>query len=102
MLCIAGDADREWDSAELAPSSTSGCTPRARDANDAVAIEPGAGHALPFSGKPAPASFPAGPATIVLGGTPEVNGRGGADAFARTIAFLDRACCRASPQTRVA
>jgi hypothetical protein len=59
-------------------------------ANDDVIIEPGAGHAMPFSGQPAPASFQAGRATLMLGGSPEANGRGGADAFSRIIAFFDR------------
>ena len=90
VLCIAGDADREWDSAGACRIIHERRHAAGRNANDAVAIEPGAGHALPFSGKSAPASFPAGPATIVLGGTPEANGRGGADAFARTLAFFDR------------
>jgi dienelactone hydrolase len=90
VLCIAGDADREWDSAGACRSIRERRHAAGRDANDDIAIEPGAGHALPFSGKPAPASFAAGPATIVLGGTPEANGRGGADAFARTLTFFDR------------
>ena len=90
LLCIAGSDDREWDSAAACASVHDRRHAAGRDAKDEVMVEPGAGHALPFSGKPAPRSYPAGPATIVLGGTPDANGRGGADARDRVIAFFSR------------
>jgi poly(3-hydroxybutyrate) depolymerase len=90
VICIAGGDDREWNSPAACQAVHDRRHAAGRDANDVVAVEPGAGHALSFSGKPAPASVPAGPATIVLGGSPEANGRGGADAFARIVAFFDR------------
>jgi len=90
IICIAGDDDNEWDSPGACATIEARRRAAHRDAGDAVVIEPGAGHALPFSGKPVPRSFPAGPATLVLGGTPDANARGGADAFAKIIAFFDR------------
>jgi dienelactone hydrolase len=91
VLCIAGSDDREWDSAGACGIMQDRRHAAGRDAKDEVVVEAGAGHALPFSGKPAPRSYPAGPATIVLGGTPEANGRGGADAREHVIAFFKRA-----------
>jgi hypothetical protein len=90
VLCIAGSDDMEWDSAAACASVHDRRHAAGRDAKDEAIVEPGAGHALPFSGKPAPRSYPAGPATIVLGGTPEANGRGGADARDRVIAFFTK------------
>jgi hypothetical protein len=91
VLCIAGSDDREWDSQGACATVHERRRAAGRDAKDEAMVEPGAGHALPFSGKPAPRSYPAGPATtIVLGGTPEANGRGGADARDRVIAFFNK------------
>jgi len=90
VLCIAGGDDREWDSPAACAMVHDRRHAAGRDAKDEAMVEPGAGHALPFSGKPAPGSYPAGPATIVLGGTPEANGRGGADARDRVIAFFNK------------
>jgi len=91
VLCIAGEDDREWDSAGACATVHDRRHAAKRDATDDVFVEPGAGHAMAFSGKPTPRSYPAGPATIVLGGTPEANGRGGADARDRALAFFKRA-----------
>ena len=90
VLCIAGEDDREWDSAGACAIVHDRRHAAGRNAKDAAFVEPGAGHAMPFSGKPAPRAYQAGPATIVLGGTPEANGRGGADARDRVIAFFNR------------
>jgi len=90
VLCIAGSDDREWDSASACAIVHDRRHTAGRDTKDEAVVEPGAGHALPFSGKPAPGSYQAGRATIVLGGTPEANGRGGADARDRVIAFFNR------------
>jgi dienelactone hydrolase len=90
VLCIAAADDREWDSAAACQTVHERRGAAHLDANDAVVVEPGAGHAMPFSGQPAPASFQAGRATLMLGGTPDANGRGGADAFSRIVAFFDR------------
>jgi dienelactone hydrolase len=90
VLCIAGADDREWDSAAACRTVNDRRKAAHTGANDDVIIEPGAGHAMPFSGQPAPASFQAGRATLMLGGSPEANGRGGADGFSRIIAFFDR------------
>ena len=90
VLCIAGGDDREWNSEDACRIVHDRRHAAGRDAKDESFVEPGAGHALPFSGKPAPRSFPAGRATLVLGGTPEANGRGGADARDRVIAFFNR------------
>ena len=90
ILCVAGADDREWDS----PAACRSIAARRRSANragaDETVIEPDAGHALPFSGTPVPGSFQAGPVVMQLGGTPEGNGRGGADAFAHVLAFFGR------------
>ncbi len=94
VLCIAGSDDREWDSADACRILHDRRHGARRDAKDEAVVEPGAGHALPFSGKPAPRSYAAGPATIVLGGSPEANGRGGADARDRVIAFFNGALGR--------
>jgi poly(3-hydroxybutyrate) depolymerase len=90
VLCVAASDDREWDSAGACGIVHDRRHAARRDANDEAVVEPGAGHALPFSGKPAPRSYPAGPAMIVLGGTPEANGRGGADAREHVVAFFNR------------
>lgn len=90
VLCIAGGDDLEWDSAAACALVHDRRHAARRDAKDEMVVEPGAGHALPFSGKPAPRSYAAGPATIVLGGTPEANGRGGADARDRVIVFFTK------------
>ncbi len=90
VLCIAGADDLEWDSQGACAIVHDRRHAAHRDAKDEAVVEPGAGHAMPFSGKPAPRSYPAGPATIVLGGTPEANGRGGADARDHVIAFFNR------------
>ncbi len=90
VLCIAGSDDREWDSAGACTIVHDRRHAAGRDAKDEAFVEPGAGHGMAFSGKPTPRSYPAGPATIVLGGTPDANGRGGADARDRVIAFFNR------------
>jgi dienelactone hydrolase len=90
VLCIAGGDDLEWDSPAACTMIHDRRHAAGRDAKDEAMVEPGAGHALPFSGKPAPRAYPAGPASIVLGGTPDANGRGGADARDRVIAFFNR------------
>ena len=90
VICIASENDREWDSTAACRAVHDRRHAAGRDTNDVLAVEPGAGHALPFSGQPAPGSIQAGPATIVLGGSPEANARGGADAFSRIVAFFDR------------
>ncbi len=90
VLCIAGEDDREWDSAGACAIVHDRRHAAGRDAQDAVFVEPGAGHGMAFSGKPTPRAYPAGAATIVLGGTPEANGRGGADARDRVLAFFKR------------
>ena len=90
VLCIAGGDDLEWDSPAACGIVHDRRHAAGRDAKDETKVEPGAGHALPFSGKPAPRSYSAGLASIVLGGTPEANGRGGADARDRVIAFFNR------------
>jgi acetyl esterase/lipase len=91
VLCIAGGDDREWDSPGACRMVHDRREAAGRAAGDGVVVEPGAGHALAFSGAPAPASFLAGPVTMQLGGSPEANGRGGADAFARILVFFDQA-----------
>jgi hypothetical protein len=90
VLCVAGDDDQMWDSTAACRIVHDRRHAAGRDAKDEAAVEPGAGHALPFSGKPAPRSYPAGRATMMLGGTPEANGRGGADARDHVIAFFGR------------
>ncbi len=90
VLCIAGGDDREWDSPGACAIVHDRRHAARRDAKDESMVEPGAGHGMPFSGKPVPGSYPAGPATIVLGGTPEANGRGGADARDHVIAFFNK------------
>ncbi|HEV3087220.1 MAG TPA: acyl-CoA thioester hydrolase/BAAT C-terminal domain-containing protein [Candidatus Elarobacter sp.] len=92
VLCIAGDDDHEWNSVDACNAIHARRHAARRDASDAVVVEHGAGHALPFSGAPAAASYQATPiTTILLGGSPEANGRGGADAFTRIVAFFNHA-----------
>ncbi|MDB5069513.1 MAG: hydrolase of the alpha/beta superfamily [Candidatus Eremiobacteraeota bacterium] len=88
LLCVAGDDDREWDSAGACKTIAARRKAANRDARDQVAIEPGAGHALALGGKPSPETVPAGKMTLRLGGTPAANARAGADAWNRTLTFF--------------
>lgn len=90
VLCIAGGDDREWNSEDACRIVHERRHAAHRDAEDATVVEPGAGHGMVFSGQPTARSYPAGPATIVLGGTPEANARGGADARDHVLAFFNR------------
>lgn len=88
LLCVAGDDDREWDSAGACKTIAARRKAANRDARDQVAIEPGAGHALGLGGRPSPQTVPAGKMTLRLGGTPAANAQAGADAWNRTLTFL--------------
>ncbi|HEX3467807.1 MAG TPA: acyl-CoA thioester hydrolase/BAAT C-terminal domain-containing protein [Candidatus Elarobacter sp.] len=89
ILCIAGDDDREWNSAASCATIAARRKAAGRDTRDQVAIEHGAGHALSLAG-PTPAEFSAGKARVLLGGTPDANARAAADERARVLTFLSR------------
>jgi dienelactone hydrolase len=88
LLCIAGDDDREWDSAGACKTIAARRKAAGRDARDQVAIEAGAGHALALGGRPSPETVAAGKMTLRLGGNAAANARAGADAWNRTLTFL--------------
>ena len=90
ILCVAGDDDRQWDSAGACKTIAARRHDAHRDARDEVAIEPGAGHMLGLGGRPSPETVPAGRMTLRLGGTAAANARGAADAWTRALTFLAR------------
>lgn len=90
VLCVAGDDDREWNSAASCATIAARRKAAHRDARDEVAIERGAGHALSLAG-PTPAELPAGDKVrLLMGGTPDANARAAADERARVLTFLSR------------
>jgi dienelactone hydrolase len=90
ILCIAGDDDREWDSAGACNVIAARRKAAHTGSRDEVAIEPGAGHALALSGRPLPDVVPSGKMKIRLGGSLAANARAGADAWNRTLSFFGR------------
>jgi dienelactone hydrolase len=90
ILCVAGDADREWDSAGSCAVIAARRKAAQRDARDQVVIEHGAGHALSFGGRPTPITIPAGKFQLQMGGTLDANARAASDEWARTLSFLAR------------
>lgn len=90
VLCIAGDADTEWNSAGACTTIAERRRGAHRDGGDVVAIEPKAGHQAALGGRPSPTVISAGRMKISLGGTVEGNVRGGADAWNRTLSFFAR------------
>lgn len=87
ILCLAGDDDREWDSAAACRTIAARRRDAQRGARDEVAIERGAGHALSL-GSPTPDVIPAGRMRFVLGGSPDANARAAADEWVKTVTFL--------------
>jgi dienelactone hydrolase len=102
LLCIAGDDDREWDSAGACKIIAARRRAAHRDAVDQVAIEPGAGHAMSLGGRPAPDVIPSGRMKIRLGGSVDANARGGADAWNRTLTFFAHTLTRSGSLVRTA
>ncbi len=90
ILCVAGDDDREWDSAGSCAVIAARRKAAHRDGRDQVVIERGAGHALAFGGRPTPLTIPAGKMQLQMGGTADANARAAADEWARTLSFLAR------------
>jgi dienelactone hydrolase len=91
ILCIAGDADRQWNSAGACATIAARRKAAQRDAHDQVTIERGAGHALSVDGHAAPTQLPAGKVQVQLGGTLDANARAAADERAQVLSFLSRA-----------
>jgi dienelactone hydrolase len=90
VLCIAGDDDRQWDSAGACKAIAARRHAASRDARDQAVIEPGAGHASSLSGRPSPDVVPAGRMKLRLGGSLAANARAAADAYTRTLTFFAR------------
>jgi dienelactone hydrolase len=90
ILCVAGDDDREWNSAASCATIAARRKTAQKDGRDQVTIEHGAGHALSVGLHPTPVSMPAGKMTIQLGGTPDANARAAADEWERVQSFLGR------------
>ena len=90
ILCIAGDDDREWDSAGACNLIAARRKAAHAASRDEVAIEPGAGHAMALGGRAVPDVIPAGKMKIRLGGSLAANTRAGADAWNRTLSFFAR------------
>ncbi|HEY0394332.1 MAG TPA: acyl-CoA thioester hydrolase/BAAT C-terminal domain-containing protein [Candidatus Elarobacter sp.] len=90
LLCVAGDDDRQWDSAGSCKAIAARRQAANAGARDAVAIEPGAGHIVTLGGHGSPELVPAGRVKLRMGGTPEGNMRAAADAWNRTLTFFAR------------
>ena len=90
ILCVAGDDDREWDSAGSCATIAARRKAAHRDDRDQVTIERGAGHALSIEGRPTPDILPAGKLQLRMGGTPDANARAAEDERARVLSFLSR------------
>jgi dienelactone hydrolase len=90
ILCLAGDDDREWDSAGACNVIAARRKAAHTGSRDEVAIEPGAGHVLALTGRAQPDVIPAGKMSIRLGGSLAANARAGADAWNRTLRFFAR------------
>ena len=91
ILCVAGDDDRQWDSVGACKTLAARRTAAHRDGADQTAIEQGAGHVFVLSSHPLPDVVPAGgELKLRLGGTPEANARGAADAWGRMLTFLGK------------
>lgn len=90
ILCVAGDDDREWNSAGSCATIAARRKTAQKDGRDQVTIEHGAGHALSVGQHPTPVSIPAGKMTMQLGGTPDANARAAADEWERVQSFLGR------------
>jgi dienelactone hydrolase len=90
ILCIAGDDDREWNSAAACATIAARRKTAQRDGRDQVTIEHGAGHALSVGLRPTPISIPFGKMTMRLGGTQDANARAAADEWERVQSFLGR------------
>jgi dienelactone hydrolase len=90
VLCVAGDDDRQWDSAGACKTIAARRRGSAGAASDEVVIEPGAGHASTLGGRPTADVISAGKMSIRLGGSTPANSRAAADTWARTLTFFGR------------
>jgi dienelactone hydrolase len=90
ILCVAGDDDREWNSAAACATIAARRKTAQKDGRDQVTIEHGAGHALSVGLRPTPISIPFGKMTMQLGGTQDANARAAADEWERVQSFLGR------------
>jgi len=90
ILCVAGDDDRQWNSAGSCATIAAERKAARRDARDQVTIERGAGHAMTLGSRPTPVSMKAGKMTLQLGGSPDANARAAADEWERVQSFLGR------------
>jgi dienelactone hydrolase len=90
ILCVAGDDDRQWDSAGSCKTIAARREAAHAAARDVVAIEPSAGHIVTLGGRGSPEFVPAGRVKLRMGGTPEGNMRAAADAWNRTLTFFAR------------
>jgi dienelactone hydrolase len=90
ILCIAGDDDREWNSAAACATIAARRKTAQKDGRDQVTIEHGAGHALSVGLRPTPISIPYGKMTMQLGGTQDANARAAADEWERVQSFIGR------------
>jgi dienelactone hydrolase len=90
ILCVAGDDDREWDSAGACKAIAARRKDAHRDGADQVAIERGAGHATSLAGRGRPDVVQAGKMKIRFGGSLDANSRAAADIWTRTLTFFAR------------
>jgi dienelactone hydrolase len=90
ILCIAGDDDRQWDSAGACKTIAARRRGIRAAAADEVIVEPGAGHALSLGGRPSPEVIPAGKMSFRLGGSTAANEHAAADTWIHTLAFFGR------------
>jgi dienelactone hydrolase len=90
ILCLAGDDDRQWNSAAACTTIAARRRAAHADPRDAVTVEPGAGHFLGLGGHGSPETISAGRLTLRMGGSPAANARAAADAWSRTLTFLAR------------
>jgi pimeloyl-ACP methyl ester carboxylesterase len=90
ILCIAGDDDRQWDSAGACKTIAARRRGLPAATADEVAIEPGAGHANWFTGRPTDDVIPAGRMSLRMGGTIAANVRAAGDIRSRTLTFFSR------------
>ena len=90
ILCIAGDDDRQWDSAGACKTIAARRRGLPAAASDEEAIEPGAGHVNWLAGRPTPDVIPAGRMKLRMGGSTAANTRAAADAWSRVLTFFSR------------
>jgi dienelactone hydrolase len=86
LLVIGGDDDQVWDSGSMARAIEA--SRRAAGRETEMLVYPQAGHALSGPGWSPTSGLNAGP--MQIGGSPAANGRALAEAWPRSVAFLQR------------